>query len=161
MKMSSEIQVERVSWERLREVRFEVLWPHLKSSDEARLDIDESEGALHLAAFLGEEIVGVVSVFNQKCERYPELFIGEDTVRIRAMGVLEKARGLKVGVALVREVEKRSGVKHQVVWCDAREVAWGFYEKCGFLFASDKHGVELSAYLVPDVGIHKMMYKRL
>lgn len=140
MKRSLEIKVEKVGCEALREVRFEVLWPHLENSNEANIDIDKSKGALHLAAIIGGDIVGVVSVFNQKCERYPHLFFGDNVARIRAMGVLEKARGMNVGLALMREVEKLS--RANVIWCDARQVSWGFYEKCGFLYASGIGGVE-------------------
>ncbi|PCJ82371.1 MAG: hypothetical protein COA49_02445 [Bacteroidetes bacterium] len=159
MKRSFDIKVERVGCEALREVRFEVLWPHLENSNEAKIDIDESKGALHLAAIIEGDIVGVVSVFDQKCDRYPHMFSGDNVARIRAMGVLEKMRGMNVGLALMREVEKLSTAN--VIWCDARKVSWGFYEKCGFLYASDVSGVEYKCYSVRDVGFHKTMYKRL
>lgn len=156
------ISVLDVKWEVLKEVRYEVLWPHLESAEEARIDIDDSKGAIHLAAFKREEVVGVASLFLQNCDRFPRYFEGEKVYRLRAMGVLDKVRGNGVGEAIIKEavkILKEEDVK--VLWCDAREVAWGFYERCGFEFASNEEGYECDAYTVPNIGLHKMMYRRL
>jgi ribosomal-protein-alanine N-acetyltransferase len=151
-----------VQWETLKEVRYEVLWPHLKSAEDARIDIDESEGAIHLAGMMGEAVVGVASLFLQECDRFPGLFEGEKVYRLRAMGVLGHVRGNGVGEAIINEaVNILKGEEVKVIWCDAREVAWGFYERCGFSFVTDKEGVECGAYAVPNIGMHKMMYRRL
>jgi ribosomal-protein-alanine N-acetyltransferase len=155
-------RVSVVQWEVLKEVRYEVLWPHLESAEEARIDIDESKGAIHLAASNGEEVVGVASLFLQNCDMFPRCFEGDKVYRLRAMGVLDKVRGNGVGVAIINEavkILKDGDVK--VLWCDAREVAWGFYERCGFEFASNEEGYECDAYTVPNIGLHKMMYRRL
>ena len=37
-----------------------------------------------------------------------------------------------------------------VLWCDAREVAFGFYERLGFGFMNEM-------YELPDVGPHRTM----
>ena len=151
-----------VQWEVLKEVRYAVLWPHLKSAEDARIDIDESEGAIHLAGMKGEEVVGVASLFLQTCDRFSGFFEGEKVYRLRAMGVLGQVRGNGVGEAIINEavkILKEEDVK--VIWCDAREVAWGFYKRGGFAVVVDKVGVECDAYTVPNIGLHKMMYRRL
>ena len=151
-----------VKWEVLKEVRHEVLWPHLKSAEDARIDIDEREGAIHLAGMEGEEVVGVASLFLQKCDRFSGFFEGEKVYRLRAMGVRSHVRGNGIGEAIINEavdILKEEDVK--VIWCDAREVAWGFYKRCGFAFVVDSEGVECDAYTVPNIGLHKMMYRRL
>lgn len=151
-----------VEWEMLKGVRHKVLWPQLESEEEARIDIDESKGAIHLAAFNGEEVVGVASLFLQNCDRFPGFFEGDKVYRLRAMGVLNKVQGKGVGAAIIQEamrIIEEEGVK--VLWCDAREVAWGFYERCGFEFASGVEGYECEAYTVPNIGLHKMMFMRL
>ena len=151
-----------VEWEALKEVRYEVLWPHLKSAEDARIDIDESEGAIHLAGIKGEEVVGVASLFLQECDRFSGFFEGEKVYRLRAMGVRAEARGNGVGEAIINEavkILKAEDVK--VIWCDAREVAWGFYKRCGFAFVADKDGIECDVYTVPNIGLHKMMFRRL
>ena len=156
------ISVLAVQWEMLREVRYAVLWPHLKSAEDARIDIDESEGAIHLAGMKGEEVVGVASLFLQTCDRFSGFFEGEKVYRLRAMGVRSHVRGNGIGEAIINEavnILKEEDVK--VIWCDAREVAWGFYKRCGFAFVVDTEGVECDAYTVPNIGLHKMMYRRL
>ena len=85
-------RVMTVQWEALKEVRYAVLWPHLKSAEDARIDIDEHEGAIHLAGMKGEEVVGVASLFLQNCDRFSGFFEGEKVYRLRAMGVLARVR---------------------------------------------------------------------
>jgi GNAT superfamily N-acetyltransferase len=156
------IEVRRVESEVLQGVRHRVLWPHLENSQQAIIDIDHSTGAIHLAAFYNGEVVGVASLFNQKCKRMPEIFTSLKVYRLRAMGVLEYMRGGRVGAFILEKAiteMKVDGV--EVVWCDAREVACGFYEKLGFKFVRQKNGDELEPYLVRNVGLHKLMFKRL
>jgi hypothetical protein len=44
------------------------------------------------------------------------------------------------------------GVRY--VWCDARQVAYGFYERMGFEFASEEFHLE-------RIGLHRMMTRSL
>ena len=151
--------VKVVDSEVLKEVRHKVLWPHLSSADEALIDIDKNDGAVHLAIYRDGEVVGVASLFPMNCERYPDVFPAKYAYRLRAMGVLDSARGCGVGSQIINravELLKEKGV--EVLWCDAREVAWGFYLKQGFKFAEDCEGYECEAYELRNVGLHKMMY---
>jgi GNAT superfamily N-acetyltransferase len=146
----------------LRCVRHKVLWPHLANSKQAIIDIDNSKGAIHLAAFYKEDVVGVASLFNQKCERFPDLFKTLKVRRLRAMGVLDNMRGRGVGALLIQKaIDEMKGDGVDFVWCDSREVAWGFYEMQGFKFGCQINGEQLEAYQVPNVGLHKIMFKSL
>jgi GNAT superfamily N-acetyltransferase len=149
------IEVKEVTSDVLMEVRRNVLWPHLLDDKLAVIEVDKSDSALHLAAFYKGKVVGVASLFKQTCDRFPELLIDLEVRRLRAMGVKEDFRGK--GVA--QEILKEEGVS--VIWCDAREVAWGFYLKQNFEFARHLDGDECDAYLVSKVGLHKMMIKRI
>ncbi|MBM55193.1 MAG: hypothetical protein CMB32_01395 [Euryarchaeota archaeon] len=154
------IDVIQVVPEKLREVRYKVLWPFLDSAIEANIDIDKSEGAIHLAGVVNGEIVGCASLFVQDCERYPGMFADNKVYRLRAMGVLEEVQGIGVGAAIIKNAEVLcSSENASVIWCDAREVAWGFYSKLGFKYAACEDGYECDAYEVRNVGLHKMMYK--
>ncbi|MBM71588.1 MAG: hypothetical protein CL847_02235 [Crocinitomicaceae bacterium] len=156
------IEVRRVKAKDLREVRFKVLWQYLNSASEANIDIDESEGAIHLAGVINGEIVGCASLFIQDCDRYPEIFKGTKVYRLRAMGVLESVQGMGIGAAIINHAENLcSKNEAQTIWCDAREIAWGFYSKLGFIYASCDDGYECDAYEVRNVGLHKMMYKHI
>jgi GNAT superfamily N-acetyltransferase len=156
------IEVKKVSSVVLMEVRRNVLWPHLLDDKLAVIEVDKSESAIHLAAFHKGEVVGVASLFKQTCDRFPELLIDLEVRRLRAMGVKADFRGRGVGDLIVKkaqEILKEDGVG--VIWCDAREVAWGFYLKQNFEFAKHLDGNECDSYLVPKVGLHKMMIKRI
>jgi GNAT superfamily N-acetyltransferase len=156
------VEVRRVDSEVLRCVRHKVLWPHLANSKQAIIDIDNSKGAIHLAAFYKEDVVGVASLFNQKCERFPDLFKTLKVRRLRAMGVLDNMRGRGVGALLIQKaIDEMKGDGVDFVWCDSREVAWGFYEMQGFKFGCQMNGEQLEAYQVPNVGLHKIMFKSL
>ena len=156
------MEVRRVDSEVLRCVRHKVLWPHLATSKQAVIDVDNSQGAIHLAAFYKGDVVGVASLFNQNCERFPGLFKSLKVRRLRAMGVLDNMRGGGVGVLIIQKaIEELKGDGVDVVWCDAREAAWVFYERQGFKFGSQKIGENLEAYHVPNVGLHKIMFKLL
>ena len=67
------------------------------------------------------------------------------------MGTLPEVRGQGAGAALIAgaldEVVRR---EKSVLWCDAREVAFGFYERLGFGFMNEM-------YELPDVGPHRTM----
>lgn len=154
------IEVQQVKSEELQDVRYKVLWPHLNSSKEAVIDIDKSEGAIHLAAYQCDQVVGVASLFPQACERYPEIFPDIVAFRLRAMGVLQEVQGQGVGAEIISYAFNLldQTTPAQVLWCDAREVAWGFYSRCGFQFARDSEGNMCDAYKIPNVGVHKMMY---
>lgn len=154
------IVVKRVEVELLREVRFRVLWPHLNGPEEAVIDVDGGEGAIHLAAFESGEVVGVASLFPQGCFRYPEMFKGMNSYRLRAMGVLQECQGRGVGgeiISFAKDLLDQTTHTH-VLWCDAREIAWGFYSRQGFKYATNVDGNPCDAYEVPNVGVHKMMY---
>lgn len=157
------MSVKQVNARELKELRLEVLWPHLRSHEEAVIDIDGSEGAVHLAAFdEGGIMVGVASLFVQQCERFPNEFKDLNVYRLRAMGVVVRGQGMGVGAAIISKAEEicRAGGT-DVIWCDAREVSWGFYSKIGFEFAGAKESYECEAYDVKNIGLHKMMYKHI
>jgi len=151
-----------VDSEVLRCVRHKVLWPHLANSKQAVIDVDNSQSAIHLAAFFKGNVVGVASLFSQNCERFPGLFTSLKVRRLRAMGVLDNMRGGGVGTLIIQKaIEELKGAGVDVVWCDAREAAWDFYERQGFKFGGQKNGENLDAYHVPNVGLHKIMFKLL
>ena len=94
------------------------------------IDEDDAPYTLHLAARLDSgEIVGVVRFHPRDCP-WRE---GEGSWQLRGMATDPRVRGLGAGRALVAEglvrVAARGG---DLVWCDARKAAVGFYERIGF-----------------------------
>ena len=132
-------------------LRLEVLWKHKSSLDECGLEIDDLESTFHVGAFKNGEIVAVGTFLQQQNEK----FEAKNQYRLRAMATSPKVRGENFGKQVIdfALVElKNRGV--ELLWCDAREVAIGFYEKMGFKTLGD-------FYEVPIIGKHKLMYKRI
>ncbi len=132
-------------------LRHSILLPHLQTPDQCQLPGDDKAGALHLGAYLADEMVGIASFL-------PEDFSGFGPVlqmRLRQMGVVESARNRGVGRSLFEwgaASLRQRGVR--LIWCHARCRAFGFYERLGFVF----HGSE---FQIPEIGVHRLMYLRL
>ena len=125
-----------------------VLWPHIELEEDCNIEIDQRADAIHLGAFYDGQIISVCSLFEMKKERLN--FATQ--YRLRAMATNPNFRGKSVGKQLVEkaiEIIKEKG--YEVLWCDARKVALGFYEKCGFSVKGD-------FYQVKNIGLHKLMY---
>lgn len=155
--MKQKFKTSFISAEETCSVRFQVLWPHKSRAEECTIDVDHSIGARHVGAFdESGQLVGVCSLFEQRSERNPKaLPSGEAVYRLRVMGTTPEVRGSGAGASIVEFACawcREQGVDW--LWCDAREVAFGFYERMGFDFVS-------GAYQVPEIGTHRMMARKL
>ncbi len=142
------IQVNKISAEQCRSLRHRVLWPHIELEEDCNIDIDKRKDAIHLGAFYENQIISVCSLFEMKTEKID--FASQ--YRLRAMATDPNFRGMNAGKLVVEkaiEIIRKNG--YEVLWCDARKVALGFYEKCGFLVTGE-------FYPVRNIGPHKLMY---
>lgn len=132
-------------------LRLSVLWPHLNELNECSLAIDDVEGTFHVGAFKDEELVSVGTFlidFNKE-------FKHKKQYRLRAMASSTKVRGQNFGKKIIDfAIQKLKNEKIDLLWCDAREVALGFYEKMGFKMIGN-------FYEVKNIGPHKLMYYEL
>ena len=146
-----EIEVGILTTEKIMKLRHEVLWPHLDSVDKCTIDPDNLESTFHIGAENESEVVGTSTFIIDINSEFEE----SNQYRLRAMATSEKVRGCGVGEKIIEagiaELKSR-GVK--LLWCDARIIATGFYEKMGFSVKGD-------IYEVPNIGPHKLMYKIL
>jgi ribosomal protein S18 acetylase RimI-like enzyme len=120
----------------------------LRQGRPLEMDGDDAPYALHLAARIdGGEIVGVVRFHPRDCPWRP----GEGSWQLRGMATDPRVRGLGAGRALVAEglarVAARGG---DLVWCDARKDAVGFYERIGFTIVTEEYDLR-------PVGPHRGM----
>jgi len=141
----------------VRPMRNAVLWPHKESPDACVIPEDHLPNTRHLAAFNhAGVIVGVCSLFCQRSARFPAAIPAEEAVyRLRVMGTAPEVRGHGAGAALITKAcEEAKGLGADWLWCDARQIALGFYDRMGFKFLSE-------TYEVPEIGPHRMMARRL
>lgn len=104
---------------------------------------DEDPATFHLAARnAGGDVVGVVRFSPAPCPWWPE---ARAPWQLRGMATAPALRGSGAGRALVVDglarVAARGG---DLVWCDARTSAAGFYERMGFSVVTepfDKPGI--------------------
>jgi ribosomal protein S18 acetylase RimI-like enzyme len=145
------MEVKRIQPEQAYDLRLRVLWPHKEKRENCVVDIDNSEDAIHLGTFDGERIVAIGSLFRSDTPKIAHT----EKYRLRAMATDPEYRGQHAGEMLVRKaIEILRSKSIDVLWCDARLNAIGFYEKIGFKVIDE-------VYEVPIIGPHKFMYYEL
>ena len=110
---------------------------------------DEDPATFHLAARIGQQLVGVVRFSPAPCPWRT----ATDPWQLRGMATDAEVRGRGAGRAMVADglvrVTERGG---DLVWCDARVAAAGFYERMGFT-------VVTSEFDKPGIGPHLGMLR--
>ena len=135
----SDVSVDEVSAEVTYELRGAVLRPN---GGEVTWAGDEDPATFHLAARVDGAVVGVVRFSPAPCPWRP---LARAPWQLRGMATEAAVRGSGAGRALVADglarVADRGG---DLVWCDARVAAAGFYERMGFTVVTgefDKPGI--------------------
>lgn len=138
-------------------LRNAVLWPHKEGPEACVIAEDELPTTRHIAAFnKAGVIVGVCSLFLQRSARFPAAIPADEAVyRLRVMGTAPEVRGHGAGAAIITKAcREAKTLGADWLWCDARHIALGFYERMGFEFLTE-------TYDVPEIGPHRMMARRL
>lgn len=144
--------IQRIDQLDTRPLRHLVLWPHREKMEDCTIDIDHRVDAIHLGAFDEQRrLVGICSLFEMQT---PKLAAPRQ-YRLRAMATHPDARGTGAGALIVHAaIETVHAMGYDVLWCDARKVALGFYAKLGFDRIDEW-------YDVPNIGPHQLMFYRL
>lgn len=149
--MKNFVDIKKVPVEEIKALRFKVLWPHLSGEEACEIQADRAEGTFHLAAYLDGKVVGTSTFIIDVNPKFEE----KNQYRLRAMATDPAIRGFGVGAKIIRAAEeelRKQNVK--LLWCDARLMATGFYEKLNFK-------IKGQVYQVPKIGPHKLMFKDL
>lgn len=117
---------------------------------------DEAPDSYHAGAFLGDELVGVVTLLHHPAPFAADLGLqAVDAWQLRGMAVAEGARRSGCGSALVQSLlayarEQGAGL----VWCNARTTVQPFYATLGFQL----HG---PIFDIPVSGPHVRMWRKM
>ena len=130
------------------QVRWDVLRPR-RPREAACFPGDEAPETIHVGAFDGERNVGCATATRVDWQ-------GRPAWQLRGMGITADQRGRGVGRLLLGELEALvvAASPIRLIWCNAREEAVRFYEKQGWVVASERFHIE-------DVGPHFKMTKGL
>ncbi|MCC6400043.1 MAG: GNAT family N-acetyltransferase [Flavobacteriales bacterium] len=110
---------------------------------------DEEADSFHLGAWADDALVGIASIYAEACAALP----AAKPFRLRGMAVHPDRRGLGVGALLV--VEALNAVRTadgDLLWCNARTSASGFYTRLGFAVVGE-------AFELPGIGPHHLMHR--
>ena len=132
-------------------LRSSVLRPG-RDIEECRYPEDLLPTTFHLGGMVEDKIVCTGTFMKDICAYFPT----EDSAyRLRGMATQPEFRGLQMGSGILKKAEKilsQRGCK--LLWFNARESAFLFYEKNGFLYQGEM-------FDIAHIGPHKVMYKWL
>ncbi len=119
-------------------------------AESCRFPHDEHPTAVHLGAWDDAVLVGIASLHGEACAWLP----ARHPYRLRGMAVHPGRQGSGVGRALLQEaLEVARAADGDLLWCNARTGAGGFYRRSGF-------AVEGEVFELPGIGPHLLMYRR-
>ena len=131
-------------------LRHRVLRPH-QTIEDCDYPNDRNPESFHLGVFIGEHLIGIGSFYAEKNDALK----GWKQYRLRGMATHPEFRGQGAGAKLIRfAVEHLRAQKADLLWCNARENAKGFYEKLGF-------GTHGEPFHIEGIGEHFVMYRRV
>lgn len=134
----------------VRPLRHSVLRPHQTLADCVYPGDDEPD-SFHLAAWSGERMVGVASVYRQSEDGSP----GGTAWRLRGMATAPEFRGRGIGRRVLTEcLDRVRRCGGSELWCNARTTAAGFYEGLGFRARGPD-------FELPGIGPHRVLFHTL
>jgi len=141
--------IREITADQTRPVRQRVLRPH-QHADELVYPGDDAHDSFHLGAYQGDTLSAILSMY-----RAPKPDEQAPAWRIRGMASIREARGSGLGRLLVEHARERVwAVDRTPIWCNARESAFGFYHKLGFV-------IEGGIFEIEGIGPHAVMVLEL
>ncbi|MBP6390042.1 MAG: GNAT family N-acetyltransferase [Flavobacteriales bacterium] len=131
-------------------LRHLVLRPH-QPIEECDYPNDRNPDSFHLGAFSKNELIAIASFYKERKDG----LTGWIQYRLRGMAVHPDQRGKGVGgKLLVFGFDHLRDLKADLLWCNARDNAKGFYLA---------HGMEVHGppFTIEGIGEHQLMFRRL
>ncbi len=122
-----------------------------KPLESCRFPDDDAETTVHFGIYVDDKLSGVASVF----ENSTPLLESENQLQLRGMAVLKEMQGLRLGEKILKHAEQFAKQKNaDLMWFNARKIAFGFYQKCAYERVGELFEIE-------KVGTHSVMFKKL
>ncbi len=148
--MIESYHIERITTAQTLPLRQKVLKPFLQES-ECINPGDDLQTTFHFGLVSNDKILSIATFLKEDSPEIPAVF----SYRLRGMATDSEFQGQGCGrLVLLGGIERLQKLNCDLIWCNARENAFHFYEKLGFTF----HG---PMFEIKDIGPHKVMYKRL
>lgn len=114
---------------------------------------DDAEGSFHAGAFVDGDLVGIATVYPEPMPHAPEADIDpSNAFRLRGMATKPGLQGQGIGrEVLGRCIDHVRAAGADVLWCNARVGALGFYQRLGFQTIGDEFEIE-------GIGPHYVMW---
>lgn len=145
------LKVEKVSSYVVRPLRHKVLRPELPL-EASIMPTDDQYDAAHFMIKKDGNILCVASIY---CESFEPMPVKRAT-RLRGMATepAEKRKGYGTMVlnGVIQYLTMETDT--EILWCNARVTAFGFYEKMGFTIVGEE-------FDIPNLGPHKTGYFKL
>ncbi len=112
---------------------------------------DNDKSSFHIGAYYKNKPIGICTFIKRT---YPSIH-NKHAYQLRGMAVHPEHQKKGVGKKMIRySIELLLSKDCPILWCNAREVAVGFYKRIGFQ-CIDK------PFNIPGIGLHYVMYKKL
>ena len=148
--MSCPYEVKKITTEETLLLRKNVLKPFL-TAEQCRNPGDDDPTTFHLGLFHAKKLISVATFIQESYRDFPAGF----PYRLRGMATDPAYRKQGFGQKLLHHgLEHLRQKRCDLLWCNAREKAFPFYEKIVFKY----HG---PLFEMKDIGPHKVMYKIL
>lgn len=138
-----------------RPLRAEILRPG-QPPESLTLYGDDVPGSFHAGAFVDGELVSVATVYAEPMPVTPDARVdANNAFRLRGMATRANLQGQGLGRAVLeRCIEHVREARAEVLWCNARVGALGFYERLGFRTLGAEFEIE-------GIGLHFVMWKEV
>ncbi|TGB00704.1 GNAT family N-acetyltransferase [Halobacillus salinus] len=131
-------------------LRHEILRPN-QSLEDCKYPKDYEEESFHLGVFVEDHLICVGSFYLEDHSDVPD----GKVYRLRGMATWPEYRGQGAGTHLVSKAEEiLSNRNADILWCNARTSAQGYYDRLGFKQAGD-------VFDLPPIGPHVVSYKEI
>ncbi|MEZ0392460.1 MAG: GNAT family N-acetyltransferase [Pseudobdellovibrionaceae bacterium] len=146
----SEIQIQLISAEQTWPLRLKVLRPHQTLKD-CIYPQDHWPSTFHVGAFRTDHVVGVATFHEEESPH----FRVHHPYRLRGMATDFSFHSQGIGRKVLEKAFFELRLREcDFLWCNAREVAFPFYEKLGFQYFGPLFDIH-------TLGPHKIMYRSL